>query len=209
MLIFSVTSKTSILVEGTSQPLQAGDQVVLQNVSPMFPIDYGRKILKLAGYPGELPLIGKGENGYVFKVGSRVVKVTSDVKEFRAARDLINKPLTHIVNIYDVDKVHMNLTEVPHWWIEYWGCELPGWRTMNDMFVIEKEYVSPLKDKEISLVDQILDGKEIKGHNNIKKNLSSMLEELERHNLSLYDLRGENIGVNNGVLKLFDLGGQR
>lgn len=206
MLRFEATRNSKIMLNGIVTPLMAGDTLLLENVDPMFPESYARNALKIAGYPINLQLIGQGENGYAFMTGNKVIKVSSDKGEYNTAKILLNKNPKHITKIYDVQRIEISLPKIPQWWIDYWGAALPGWETMQNMYVIEKEYVPPVDNTLEQEIDKIIDG--IPSSNKrLHNQLSNLIKELKRFGITLYDVRGENIGIKNGTLKIFDVGG--
>jgi tRNA nucleotidyltransferase/poly(A) polymerase len=87
-----------------------------------FTPEYLAKVLKWGGISGKPKKLGTGGMGTAFKIGDKVLKITSDASEARAAANIIK--LNH-PNIYKVFKVGKLKGEIDH----------------NEMFAIITEYI--------------------------------------------------------------------
>lgn len=210
---FIVTEDVEVILNGNKYLLESGDTI--QIVKPMFPIEIAKNALNKSGYDPNLPIIGSGENGYAFKDNKYIIKVTSDKGEFESSMMMLKNQSKYIVNIYDADKVNMNIDKMPKWWIEYWGWPAEGWETLNDLYVIKREYLKLPNNAIKNKIDQVINLIEhnsskneiIKNFGNIGKQLINMFEDFSKRNINFYDVRSDNIGIKNGTLKLIDTGG--
>ncbi|MBD3408409.1 MAG: hypothetical protein GF411_19960 [Candidatus Lokiarchaeota archaeon] len=184
-------------------------------VEPMFPITFARSALTKTGYEYDLPLIGSGENGYAFARYGIIIKVTSDRGEYKIARRLLHQKIKHIINIYRAEYVNMGLDGMPPWWAEYWGDAMPHWHIMNNLYVIEKSRAKIPTDKTKYNIDKIINMIEmgishtviIKSFGELGRQIISLIDALSKYDVRLYDIRGDNIGLHDNMLKLIDTGG--
>lgn len=212
--MYVITENVIVILDGKSYLLEEGDRVSVK-VDPMFPAKFARSALSYAGYDPNMKIIGSGENGYAFKIGNRVVKVTSDEGEYVVANQIKDLPSSSVVNIYTTKKVNMKLETMPSWWVEYWGFEAPGWESLNSLYVIEKDLVNTLDKETESKIDQMSDMIEdgtrlsaiIGKFGNLGSKFIKLINDLSNRGILLYDIRGENIGMHHNELKLIDTGG--
>ncbi len=75
----------------------------------------------------EPELLGTGQGGTAYRIGDRVVKITSDAKEARAVQSILGRSNKHVVKFYDV-----------------FGVKTPR----GNVYAIVQEYVEPLSVEE-------------------------------------------------------------
>jgi hypothetical protein len=171
------------------------------------------KLLRRFGFDvNDLELIGYGDHGLAFASNDKVIKITDDKNEARAAANLINKKLTGTNQIYYVGSFSKL--------IQYHDPEITDDKIQY--YVIIQELVDTVlsadERKAIDLVSNWLDELERWpfdvdeacrkiGENGAVRSLLNSINELYKHGVKYMDIHSGNVGHNkDGKLVVFDLG---
>lgn len=157
-----------------------------------------KRIAEDCGFnPDELIYLGSGSFGDAFKIGDKVLKITSDFEEYMNANKLRRKPVTkYLVNYYDARQI-----------------DKEGW-----YYVLIMDYVEPIKLNKIPIVKSAINDfeyyfdknyknrkeaeQDIKNNVIIPKTFEKRRKEYIDTMLQIYDIHAEGKKFNVPVLDL-------
>lgn len=165
--------------------------------------------------PEELVYLGSGSYGDAFKIGDKVLKITSDREEYMNANKLRRKPVTkYLVNYYDARQI-----------------DDEGW-----YYALLMDYVEPIKPDKIGIIRSAIVtfeynfDKDYKSREDAKKHIEKNVnipedfknkreeyidiilqiydihKEGNKNNISVVDLHPGNIGVKDNHYVYYDIG---
>jgi len=148
------------------------------------------------GLKKEIKYLDSGMWGMAFKVGRKVIKLTSNREEVGVAKKLIGKKISNVVNYYELIKIE-----------EY------------SIWAILMDFAEPLSKREQSIIQKIescldidelieeIEGTDIKKSEakKIWREYKDLEESLENSGISTADMHWGNIGRIGGKLVHFDI----
>lgn len=192
------------------------------------------KIADMYGLNDKIQYLDSGFFGDAYKVGDKVIKITTDKEEYLNANKLRTKPITkYIINYYDAREIEnsnekkqlyallMDFVETPIK-NEKWGIfDIIGF--YNENFKYTKEYKEIFIDsntfnKKLDEYDKdllefiekshylILMSMPIEEVKSFLRDINNMRLECKKLNIPLADLNSGNIGKKDGHLVYFDVG---
>ena len=154
-------------------------------------------------------LLGCGRYGCAFKVkGNKVLKITTDLKEYEYAKKIEGLNNKHIADIYDVYHTDYNGEKYAIIIKEYCGVSSEWMDRLIDSFLeysygnmslsfISSEFLS--NDVSINkLNDYFKEYKRNEGNYDLD-DWYDMLMELKKHNIYVKDFNGDNIGMKDNI----------
>lgn len=143
--------------------------------------------------------LGQGNIGVAYDAGDRVIKITSDPTEYRAALQQFENPIPCLVNCLAPPEIIQKHDNDPN----------------KIIYKLTLEKVYPLTEDEFEILDAYLDESEFEDTDDyddysIVQECKKLMDEFVAYNVRVPDAHAGNIGRNNaGRLVLLDLGGSR
>lgn len=154
------------------------------------------KICKEMGLVDKVRYLNAGSYGMAFKVGSKVIKLTSNRSEAKMAKDLIGKKIPNVINYYKIKWVRK---------YEIWAIlmDLVDTPTKGDKKILDifdycedwSEVVDEIEDRNISKSEA----------KSLWREYQKLKKSLEKSGIPMDDLHSGNIGRLGGELVHFDI----